>query len=135
MIEKFNFYDIYGYFLPGAAFLAVLWAPFGLVRKSWPSSDWTSAIIAAAFAYILGHLIQSVVTNAIPSREVTLGLILCAEKYDAVVKFKLGRHARRKIFASRYKLHLPTERELKTEIKRELLSLRGENLSGKRIIK
>jgi hypothetical protein len=65
----------------------------------------------------------------------TLGLILCAEKNDAVVKFTLGRHARRKIFASRYKLHLPTERELKAKIKRGLLSLRGDNFSGKRIIK
>ena len=70
MIEKFNFYDIYGYFLPGAAFLAVLWTPFGLVRRAWPSSNWSSAIIAAAFAYILGHLIQSIATNAIPSWEV-----------------------------------------------------------------
>lgn len=70
MIEKFNFYDIYGYFLPGAVFLAVLWTPFGLVRNSWPSGKWSSAIIAAAFAYIVGHLIQSIATNAIPSWEV-----------------------------------------------------------------
>lgn len=67
MIDKFNFYDIYGYFLPGAAFLAVLWIPFGLVRNSWPSHDWSSALIAAVFAYIVGHLMQSVATNAIPS--------------------------------------------------------------------
>lgn len=70
MIEKFNFYDVYGYFLPGAAFLAILWIPFGLVKNSWPSSTWSSAIIAAAFAYILGHLVQSIATNAIPSWEV-----------------------------------------------------------------
>jgi hypothetical protein len=67
LIDKFNFYDIYGYFLPGAAFLAVLWIPFGLVRGSWPSHDWSSALIAAVFAYIVGHLMQSVATNAIPS--------------------------------------------------------------------
>lgn len=67
MIDKFNFYDIYGYFLPGAAFLAVLWIPFGLVRNLWPSHDWSSALIAAVFAYIVGHLMQSVATNAIPS--------------------------------------------------------------------
>jgi hypothetical protein len=67
LIDKFNFYDIYGYFLPGAAFLAVLWIPFGLVRHSWPYSEWSSALIAAVFAYIVGHLIQSVATNAIPS--------------------------------------------------------------------
>jgi len=70
LIEKFNFYDVYGYFLPGAAFLAILWIPFGLVKSFWPSSTWSSAIIAAAFAYILGHLVQSIATNAIPSWEV-----------------------------------------------------------------
>jgi hypothetical protein len=69
VIEKFNFYDIYGYFLPGAAFLAVFWMPFGLVGSSWHSSSWSSAIIGAAFAYIVGHLIQSIATNAIPSWE------------------------------------------------------------------
>ena len=67
MIDKFNFYDIYGYLFPGAALLAVLWIPFGLVRGSWPSHDWSSALIAAVFAYIVGHLMQSVATNAIPS--------------------------------------------------------------------
>jgi hypothetical protein len=67
LIEKFNFYDIYGYFLPGAAFLAVLCIPFGLVRNSWPSHDWSSALIAAVFAYIVGHLMQSVASNVIPS--------------------------------------------------------------------
>jgi hypothetical protein len=70
LIEKFNFYDIYGYFLPGAVFLAILWMPFGLVKGSWPPSNWSSAVIAAALAYIAGHLIQSIATNAIPSWEV-----------------------------------------------------------------
>jgi len=68
LIEKFNFYDIYGYFLPGAAFLAILCVPFELVKNLWPSSSWSSAFIAAALAYILGHLVQSVATNAIPSK-------------------------------------------------------------------
>lgn len=70
MIEKFNFYDVYGYFVPGAAFLAVFWIPFGLVRHKWPSSSWTDAIVAAILAYIVGHLLQSIATNAIPSWEV-----------------------------------------------------------------
>ncbi len=58
----------------------------------------------------------------------TLGLILCADKNDAVVKYTLGPHQEKKIFASRYKLHLPTEAELKAEIRRELevLRTRGE---------
>jgi len=54
----------------------------------------------------------------------TLGLILCADKNDAVVKYTLGPEQEKKIFASRYKLHLPTVAELKAEIRRELRELR-----------
>lgn len=60
---------MYGYFVPGAAFLAVFWIPFGLVRHKWPSSTWTEAIVAAVLAYVVGHLLQSLATNAIPSGE------------------------------------------------------------------
>ena len=55
----------------------------------------------------------------------TLGLILCADKNDAVVKYTLGPEQEKKIFASRYKLHVPTEAELKAEIRRELKILRS----------
>lgn len=44
-----------------------------------------------------------------------IGIILCAEKNDAVVKFTLGNN-NQNIFASKYKLYLPTEEELKEEI-------------------
>jgi len=53
----------------------------------------------------------------------TLGLILCTDKNDAVVKYLLGPDQSKKIFTSRYKLHLPTEVELATELKRELRAL------------
>lgn len=56
----------------------------------------------------------------------TLGLILCTDKNDAVVKYTLGPHQERKIFTSRYKLHLPTEKELKSEMRRELKEIRHE---------
>ena len=54
----------------------------------------------------------------------TLGLILCADKNDAVVKYTLGPEQERKIFASRYKLYLPTEAELQAEVRRELREFR-----------
>lgn len=53
----------------------------------------------------------------------TLGLILCTDKNDAVVKYTLGDEQEKKIFASRYKLHLPSESELKAEVRRELKQL------------
>ena len=67
MIEKFNFYDVYGYLLPGLALIAVLWLPFGLVAHVWPTADWGSAIIAIASAYFAGHFMLYVSTNAVPS--------------------------------------------------------------------
>ncbi|MGH7944132.1 MAG: PDDEXK nuclease domain-containing protein [Opitutaceae bacterium] len=53
----------------------------------------------------------------------TLGLILCTDKNDAVVKYTLGADQEKTIFASRYKLHLPSEAELKAEVRRELKHL------------
>jgi hypothetical protein len=55
----------------------------------------------------------------------TLGLILCTDKNDAAVKYTLGKEPQNKIFASRYKLHVPSEAELKVELRRELRMLRG----------
>jgi predicted nuclease of restriction endonuclease-like (RecB) superfamily len=53
----------------------------------------------------------------------TLGLILCTDKNDAVVKYTLGSDQEKTILASRYKLHLPSEAELKAEVLRELKQL------------
>jgi predicted nuclease of restriction endonuclease-like (RecB) superfamily len=50
----------------------------------------------------------------------TLGLILCPDKNDAVVKYTLGEQQERNIFASRYQLYLPTVEELEDELRREL---------------
>jgi predicted nuclease of restriction endonuclease-like (RecB) superfamily len=52
----------------------------------------------------------------------TIGLILCADKNDAMVRYVLGDKSQR-IFASRYKLELPSEATLRAEIKRELEAL------------
>ncbi len=49
----------------------------------------------------------------------TLGLILCPDKNDAVVRYTLGEQQARNIFASRYQLHVPTEEELQQELRRE----------------
>ena len=53
----------------------------------------------------------------------TVGLVLCPDKNDAVVKYTLGEQQERNIFASRYQLHLPTEAQLQQELKRELRQL------------
>jgi len=50
----------------------------------------------------------------------TVGLILCEHKKEAVVRYTLPKD-NKQIFASRYKLYLPTEKELVRELKRERL--------------
>jgi predicted nuclease of restriction endonuclease-like (RecB) superfamily len=50
----------------------------------------------------------------------TLGLILCPDKNDAVVKYTLGEQEERNIFTSRYQLYLPSEEELQQELQREM---------------
>ena len=62
----------------------------------------------------------------------TLGLILCTDKNDAVVKYMLGPPQPRKIFASRYKLYLPSEEELRAEIQREVRRLPTAQPTGPR---
>ncbi|MGB9499446.1 MAG: YhcG family protein [Dissulfuribacterales bacterium] len=47
-----------------------------------------------------------------------IGIILCSEKSDAVVRYTLP-EGNNQIFASRYKLYLPSEEELAYEIRKE----------------
>jgi predicted nuclease of restriction endonuclease-like (RecB) superfamily len=49
----------------------------------------------------------------------TIGVLLCADKNDAVVKYSLPL-SNQQIFASKYQLHLPSETQLLEEIKKEL---------------
>ncbi|MFI4938168.1 MAG: YhcG family protein [Candidatus Berkiellales bacterium] len=49
----------------------------------------------------------------------TIGLILCTERNETVVKYMLGEKAKQ-IFAKTYQFHLPTEAELERELKREI---------------
>lgn len=60
----------------------------------------------------------------------TLGLIICSDKNDAAVKYTLGPHQENKIFASRYKLYLPSESELRDELRREVRSLRQKHVDS-----
>lgn len=49
----------------------------------------------------------------------TIGILLCADKNNAVVKFSLPEDNSR-IFASKYELYLPSEKQLLNELKKEL---------------
>jgi YhcG PDDEXK nuclease domain len=49
----------------------------------------------------------------------TIGVLLCADKNDVVVRYSLPED-NRQIFASKYQFHLPTEAQLQAEIRKEL---------------
>jgi predicted nuclease of restriction endonuclease-like (RecB) superfamily len=53
----------------------------------------------------------------------TIGLVLCTEKSNAMVKYTLGEKAKQ-IFASKYQFNLPTEKELEEELKREIKDIK-----------
>ena len=56
----------------------------------------------------------------------TIGVLLCADKNDAVVKYSLPL-ANQQIFASKYQLHLPSEEQLLAEVRKELARFKGDN--------
>ena len=54
----------------------------------------------------------------------TIGIILCSEKNEAVVKYSILSDSQQ-LFASKYKLYLPSEKELIAELKSELKQLKN----------
>ncbi len=53
----------------------------------------------------------------------TIGLILCTQKNNAMVRYTLGEKGNQ-IFTTKYQFHLPTEAELEAEIKKELKDIK-----------
>jgi len=47
----------------------------------------------------------------------TIGLILCSEKNEAIAKYSVLNNSKN-LFASKYMLYLPTEKELEQELER-----------------
>ena len=52
----------------------------------------------------------------------TIGLILCTEKTQTIARYSVLKESQQ-LFASKYRLHLPTEEELAAELKREVLAI------------
>ena len=69
MIERLNFYDLYGYLLPGLTLIAFLWLPYRIVRNQPLPTAISSILLAVWVAYIIGHLLQSMARLAFPSRK------------------------------------------------------------------
>jgi hypothetical protein len=67
MIPNLNFYDVYGYLIPGLVLAVLFWLPHGLIGRLYPTADWSSALVAVVVGYVLGHIVQALARNAIPS--------------------------------------------------------------------
>lgn len=62
----------------------------------------------------------------LPDENPTIGVLLCADKNDTVVKYTLPKD-NKTILASKYQLYLPSEEELIEELHRELEAIDEEN--------
>ncbi|NJN29703.1 MAG: DUF1016 domain-containing protein [Synechococcales cyanobacterium RM1_1_8] len=60
-----------------------------------------------------------------PDDNPTIGLVLCSEKNEAIAKYSVLAESQQ-IFASKYRLILPSEDELAAELAQELLALENE---------
>jgi len=69
VIERFNFYDVYGYLIPGVTFLGLVWLPFGLVTQKLPPAEFLAALVVLVLGYIVGHILQILAAKAIPSKK------------------------------------------------------------------
>ncbi len=68
MIKRFNFYDIYGYLLPGLTLLGLLWLPSGLNGlKPQLQLNLLAALLGIAASYVIGHVIQTLARRLLPS--------------------------------------------------------------------
>ena len=56
----------------------------------------------------------------------TIGIVLCTETDADVARYSML-HGSEQLFASKYKLYLPTEEQLKAEIEREKLNFKLQN--------
>ncbi len=57
-----------------------------------------------------------------------IGIVLCADKSETIVKYTLPEQ-NTQIFASKYKLYLPTEDELRSELEYEYKALESTSCS------
>ena len=61
-----------------------------------------------------------------------IGIVLCADKSESVVKYTLPENETQ-IFASKYKLYLPSEEELLRELNQEYKALEDGKIERKNI--
>jgi len=67
VIDRFNFYDIYGYLLPGTLLLGIFWFPFGMGTGNLPAKEVSTTLLLLALGYVAGHLLQTLASVVVSS--------------------------------------------------------------------
>jgi hypothetical protein len=70
MIQRFNFYDVYGYLIPGLAVVILLWLPSTVITGHLQDEKLGLVAVAVAVAYVIGHVIQNLSANAVSAKVV-----------------------------------------------------------------
>ena len=68
MSERFNFYDIYGYLIPGLVLVTLLWLPFAMINPRLMKASLGAAAAALVVGYIVGHFIAATAGDLISAR-------------------------------------------------------------------
>jgi hypothetical protein len=68
VIERFNFYDLYGYFLPGIFWLVLMGLPFLLTSGVPPSLIPELTVGGLVLGYLVGHLLQNLAREFLSSK-------------------------------------------------------------------
>jgi len=58
-MDRFNFYDVYGYLLPGLVTLGLFALPFRIVAGFQLPSEWSGTFVALVVGYVVGHVLQN----------------------------------------------------------------------------
>jgi hypothetical protein len=66
--ERFNFYDIYGYLIPGLTLVTLLWLPFGIIQPSSLNAGLGAAAAAVLVGYIVGHFVAATAGGLISAK-------------------------------------------------------------------
>lgn len=73
MLDRFNFFDVYAYLLPGAVAIALAWLPYVLLGADLPSGAVSGALALLGAAYMAGHALQTLASDLWASNVVWLG--------------------------------------------------------------
>jgi hypothetical protein len=59
VLERFNFYDVYAYLIPGLVLMGLAWLPYMVLGAPLPEGAVSEALVVVATAYVVGHVLHT----------------------------------------------------------------------------